>query len=221
MQHSVVRSQGHDAQIPRPVRPSLSRACGLALNPIHARPTLEALRRDAGLSQSASLASSQRHKAVSEIQPFYVVTCTMAGMPDYAECIKIKFDTLQPLLVERTRRIWAAVQAKALGRGGISRVAESTGMSPTTMRSGLRELETGAVVVAPGGGTGGREGIAPERPRGPPRRALPSTARAARAGRRNRRAAPPRRAHFLRAALLTGPARQGPLSTRSLRSSSR
>ena len=74
----------------------------------------------------------------------------MAGMPGHAESIKIKFDTLQPLLDERTRRIWAAVEAKALGRGGISRVAEATGMSRTTVRSGLRELETGAVVVTPG-----------------------------------------------------------------------
>ena len=74
----------------------------------------------------------------------------MAGMPGHAESIKIKFDTLQPLLDERTRRIWAAVEAKALGRGGISRVAEATGMSRTTVRSGLRELEMGAVVVAPG-----------------------------------------------------------------------
>ena len=74
----------------------------------------------------------------------------MAGMPGHAESIKIKFETLQPLLDERTRRIWAAVEAKALGRGGISRVAEATGMSRTTVRSGLRELETGTVVVAPG-----------------------------------------------------------------------
>ena len=74
----------------------------------------------------------------------------MAGMPGHAESIKIKFDTLQPLLDERTRRIWAAVEAKALGRGGISRVAEATGMSRTTVRSGLRALETGTVVVAPG-----------------------------------------------------------------------
>ncbi len=76
----------------------------------------------------------------------------MAGMRGQAESIKVKFDALQPLLDERTRRIWAAVEAKALGQGGISRVAEATGMSRNTVRSGLRELEAGAVAVAPGEG---------------------------------------------------------------------
>ena len=74
----------------------------------------------------------------------------MAGMVAEAESIKAKFDALQPLLDERTRRIWAGVEAKALGRGGISRVAEATGLSRNTVRSGLRELDAGAVAVAPG-----------------------------------------------------------------------
>lgn len=42
---------------------------------------------------------------------------------------------------ERTRRLWAATEARALGRGGISRVAEATGLTPVTIRAGLRELE--------------------------------------------------------------------------------
>lgn len=42
------------------------------------------------------------------------------------------------------------MEAKALGRGGISRVAEATGLSRNTVRSGLRELEAGAVPRASG-----------------------------------------------------------------------
>ena len=75
-----------------------------------------------------------------------------------AEGIKAKFDALQPLLDERTRRLWAAAEAQAIGWGGISRVAEATGMSQTTVRTGLRELAAGLAsaeargVRRPGGG---------------------------------------------------------------------
>lgn len=58
------------------------------------------------------------------------------------QAIKAKFAALAPLLDERTRRIWAAVEARALGRGGTARVAEATGLSQTTIRVGLRELDS-------------------------------------------------------------------------------
>src|SRR6266487_1952339 len=38
------------------------------------------------------------------------------------------------------RRAWAAGEARAMGRGGISCVAEATGLSRVTMRAGLQEL---------------------------------------------------------------------------------
>ena len=44
------------------------------------------------------------------------------------EVIETKFATLKVLLDERARRLWAAVEARALGRGGITRVAEATGI---------------------------------------------------------------------------------------------
>src|SRR5512142_2016248 len=56
--------------------------------------------------------------------------------------IEATFTTLAPLLDERARRLWAAVEARALGRGGIIRVAEATGLSRGTIRAGLRELDT-------------------------------------------------------------------------------
>ena len=57
-----------------------------------------------------------------------------------SEAIAAKFIILRPLLDERARRAWAAVEARALGRGGMSRVAEATGLSRVTIRAGLQEL---------------------------------------------------------------------------------
>src|SRR5215475_9967871 len=56
------------------------------------------------------------------------------------QAIAAKFAVLQPLLDERARRLWAAVEARAIGRGGISSVAEATGLSRATIRAGLRAL---------------------------------------------------------------------------------
>ncbi|QDV36286.1 Rhodopirellula transposase [Tautonia plasticadhaerens] len=60
------------------------------------------------------------------------------------QTIEAKYTTLRPLLDERARRLWAAVEARALGRGGIIRVAEATGLSRGTILAGLRELDTPA-----------------------------------------------------------------------------
>ena len=75
---------------------------------------------------------------------------------------KRKYITLKPLLDERARRLWAAVEARSLGRGGIIRVAEATGLARATIRAGLKELalpisdddgpHTGRRLRPPGGG---------------------------------------------------------------------
>ena len=54
-----------------------------------------------------------------------------------------EFAAIESLLNERTRRRWAAVEARALGRGGIARVAEATGLSRATISAGLQELAAG------------------------------------------------------------------------------
>jgi hypothetical protein len=41
---------------------------------------------------------------------------------------------------ERLRRLWAAAEARELGRGGITAVARATGMSRTTITTGCQEL---------------------------------------------------------------------------------
>ena len=55
--------------------------------------------------------------------------------------LREKFIELSDDLDERGRRRWAAVEARALGRGGITAVAHATGMSDRTIRTGLAELD--------------------------------------------------------------------------------
>ncbi|MGH2849863.1 MAG: ISAzo13 family transposase [Solirubrobacteraceae bacterium] len=47
------------------------------------------------------------------------------------------------LLNERSRRRWAAAEARSHGRGGIAAVARATGISEGTVRRGLAELDSG------------------------------------------------------------------------------
>jgi hypothetical protein len=58
--------------------------------------------------------------------------------------LKEKMTALLPYLNERQRRLFLAVEARALGHGGVVRVARATGVSRPTIQQGLREL-TGAV----------------------------------------------------------------------------
>jgi transposase len=63
-------------------------------------------------------------------------------MGDEARVIEDKFRALADRLDEATLRLWAAVEARTLGRGGVSVVAKAVGMSRTTIYAGLAELET-------------------------------------------------------------------------------
>jgi len=71
--------------------------------------------------------------------------------------IKKRFSILRGLLDERSRRLVAAAESLALGRGGISAVARATRMSRPVIRLGVGELEDPQTVVKgrvrrPGGG---------------------------------------------------------------------
>lgn len=61
------------------------------------------------------------------------------------QAIAVKFAALAPLWEERTRRRWAAGEARALGRGGILGGAEATGLSRATIRAGVGELNAPGV----------------------------------------------------------------------------
>ena len=55
--------------------------------------------------------------------------------------VREKFAVLDTVLNERSRQLWAATEAKAIGHGGQSVVAKATGLSRRTIYQGLRELE--------------------------------------------------------------------------------
>lgn len=63
--------------------------------------------------------------------------------------IRQKYLSLKGALDERARRLWAATEAKAGGRGGVTAVLKATGMSSKTLARGIRELDSGEP-LAPG-----------------------------------------------------------------------
>ena len=76
---------------------------------------------------------------------------------DDDSAIHTRFEMLTPFLNERTRRLFTAAEAAALGRGGITRVARATGVSRRAIAAGLAELhapQTASIprVRRPGGG---------------------------------------------------------------------
>jgi hypothetical protein len=69
-----------------------------------------------------------------------------------ARTVEARYRSLAPVLTERSRRLWAATEAKALGHGGIALVERATGISRSTIQRGMRELDSGETVML------GREG---------------------------------------------------------------
>jgi transposase len=73
------------------------------------------------------------------------------------EAIKRRFELLARHLDERTRRLLAASEAMAIGRGGASTVARATGVSRRVIGEGIKELTGGPTagtvrIRRPGGG---------------------------------------------------------------------
>jgi len=71
--------------------------------------------------------------------------------------VKKKYENIRGWLNEKSRRIWAASEAEALGYGGLTIVREATGIDYHTIRKGINELEekklTDTVRIRkPGGG---------------------------------------------------------------------
>jgi transposase len=69
-------------------------------------------------------------------------------MPDakLVERIRRKYLAVLSDLDERARRRWAAAEADSYGRGGVSAVAQATGMSDRTIRTGIKELSIRAAM---------------------------------------------------------------------------
>lgn len=68
-------------------------------------------------------------------------------MGDMTTTIEAKYRALSSRLDEATLRVWAAVEARSLGRGGVSLVAKAIGMSRTTIHAGLSELKDTATTA--------------------------------------------------------------------------
>src|SRR5260370_190615 len=60
------------------------------------------------------------------------------------ETVRQKFELLRPVMTERMRRHWAASEALALPRGGITMFAAATGLSPTPITAAMPAFPTGS-----------------------------------------------------------------------------
>ncbi len=60
-----------------------------------------------------------------------------------AVTVQEKYHRLSSLMNEKLRRHWAACEAIALGRGGVSSVAKATGFSRNTIRRGIGDIQAG------------------------------------------------------------------------------
>ncbi len=57
------------------------------------------------------------------------------------ESLRTKFEALIPYMDEKLRRLWAASEAATLGKGGVRIVSFATGLSPKTIRNGIKQLQ--------------------------------------------------------------------------------
>jgi transposase len=67
----------------------------------------------------------------------------MAISSDARDQLALRFGVLLPHLNERQRRLLLAAEARLLGHGGVRAVAQVAGVSETTVRRGVFELEEG------------------------------------------------------------------------------
>lgn len=81
--------------------------------------------------------------------------------------LAVRFEVLSPHLDERQRRLLLATEARLLGHGGVRAVARAAGVSETTVRRGVFELEAGETTASagrtrrPGGGRKRAEQVDP------------------------------------------------------------
>jgi hypothetical protein len=55
--------------------------------------------------------------------------------------LRAKHAALAPVFTKRSRRVWAATEARAIGHGGIALVERAPGISRSTIQRGLRDLD--------------------------------------------------------------------------------
>jgi len=87
----------------------------------------------------------------------------MSVTAEAREQLSLRFGVLMPHLNERQRRLLLATEARLLGHGGVRAVARVAGVSETTVRAGVFELEEGEEPFPDGRvrrGGGGRKSAA-------------------------------------------------------------
>ena len=86
-------------------------------------------------------------------------------MLDRASLLKRKLAGVLPFLNEKQRRVLAAAEAKAYGRGGVQTVARITGMARQTIYRGLEDLRTKKGLDRIRRAGGGRKRLSEQNPR--------------------------------------------------------
>src|SRR5680860_97808 len=66
------------------------------------------------------------------------------------QVLAAKYEAIAPFLDERQRRLWLGVEARSLGRGGVSAVARAAGVSRTTVTAAVKELDDPQAAVQAG-----------------------------------------------------------------------
>ena len=61
------------------------------------------------------------------------------------DIVESRIKVMAQLLPENIRRIYLAFEAEALGYGGLTLISRLTGVSFTTLRTGVKELKDGTI----------------------------------------------------------------------------
>src|SRR5712692_7999475 len=72
--------------------------------------------------------------------PIFILLCYVESMAIDMKKLREKYVALKGCLDEARLRWWAAAEARSLGHGGVTCVAEATGLNRRTLHRGLREL---------------------------------------------------------------------------------
>lgn len=84
--------------------------------------------------------------------------------------LRERYQQSAPSLNELQRRLWAASEAKKIGRGGITIVSKALRISPNTIRRGIQDIEAGQLAALtqantrirkPGGGRKSKRSVTP------------------------------------------------------------
>jgi hypothetical protein len=74
------------------------------------------------------------------------------------QAVKNRYERIDSVLTEKSRRLWAASEALELGYGGVSAVSRATGIAQNTIKRGIEEIKGNGAELpsgkqrAPGGG---------------------------------------------------------------------